>query len=699
MKALKLGFAILAAALLLGSSCFAQVQTPFLGAGSSAAFNAMSLAGTATPAVGVATTTISTITVASNVGTVTCSGDCDVVAGQSYTISGNSSPSSCTDGTFPVSSVVSATSFKYSVTCANGTYHGGTIAGGLSTLESQTGGPLCTNLPNGSTLATSTNVWVWSQNGKSGHRYLSGEDTRGTIDPANAKGWVEWSGSQDGTTLYSVCVYLAVDSIAGNRLFFATNAAGTPAGVIDFSAGCPAGGIAPDGQLSGTGLFPAESTLPQTVCNALNGLPWNAAPTDVRTEDAEMEATRVCAAYTTTGTGLGYGCNGTGAGAIGSEIVSAFSSGQTQAVAFSINAKDPITQVQIAHSLTGTDKLGYAEFDVAGQTLLVVANTADANGLGSSSCTNVDRRVLERVFDGRETHVGDVCPGVTDAANGLSVLVREPFSGTYTTMEFQMPRNYESYTTQEGFGLTGGTFVTNNLADPSVATFAPLWTGTSNPLAAQLTSSGGGKFRVNGTGEMVNVVAENGGDSNCTTGACATVAPAASFTIANNALLGYTFFSYGNVKPAVGDAKYLTVDGVDPIGTGGVLPTWPATPTNFTNINNGSYPLWNILRVTTSGQDGYVIPSGSFKGDCGPSAGVCLMVQSVQTEIGVIPDLTPLSAMTVFRSHYTATLPGHNGYKTNTPEEGGDVAGAVLTIQSEKDSLADFNAEQLTLKP
>jgi hypothetical protein len=96
--------------------------------------------------------------------------------------------------------------------------------------------PICVNSYTGN-LSSASNVYYWTQS-SSAHS-LQAVDGRSTDFAAqNAKAWVEWSGSADGATLNAVCVYLATDSIVGQRLYFATNSAGTPASSINFPGGC-----------------------------------------------------------------------------------------------------------------------------------------------------------------------------------------------------------------------------------------------------------------------------------------------------------------------------------------------------------------------------------------------------------------------------------------------------------------------------
>jgi len=628
----------LGAALLLGSTCFAQT-TPFLAAGSSAAFNAMAIGGAigATPAI-------------------------------------------------------------------------------------------CTNTPNNATLADATNVFIWSQTGKSGHQFFSGQDNRNAgFDLQNAKGWIEWAGSADGTTLTSVCVYLAVDSIVGQRLFFATNSGGTQAGTIDFSGGCSSGFPIPgDNQVP---LFPADTPLPAAVCNALNGKPFNAAPTDIRAEDALFGTQRACAAYAASGTGFGYACT-----APASEIESGVggSTGKVQTVEYAISGQDPITSTQIVHSKAGADGAPWVSINGGGQAVLVLVNTHDAtvNGFGSTTFNNINRPDLARVFTGGATRTRDVIGGTTLATKPLTALVREPLSGTFNTFEFQVTRTLEWNHTQEDLTNKSGGLIANGIGIAAPTGWVNENGGTSgNPLDWKNTATNGLKVRVIGTGEMISTIDTNGltdiGGLN---------------TLTNQ--IGYAFFSFGNVKGAVGAAKYLLVDGVDPLFDGGsgpnqnpggigsgALPLCTGTGcpngVSLTNIANGSYPLWNFLRVVTTGPLGGYTVTGNQVTGCVAGATVCQMVLAMQASFSTIPDLVPISKMDAFRSHSSfaaggtpaVTFPPHNGYKhygtgvVNTPcgfapvtgaavqyECGSDVGGARYLIQQELDYNTDAAAELTAFK-
>jgi hypothetical protein len=142
-----------------------------------------------------------------------------------------------------------------------------------------------------------------------------------------------------------------------------------------------------------------------------------------------------------------------------------------------------------------------------------------------------------------------------------------------------------------------------------------------------------------------------------------------------------------------------------------------ATAVTLTNIKNGSYPLWNILRVITTG------PLGAFNtsGACLSGATVCEMVAASQAAYATIPDLVATSGLQAFRSHQTImdggkTFAQHNGTKhytgvTGTPcgfapvtgaaivyECGGDVSGARLTTQQDQDQITDTAAELVGLQ-
>ena len=78
-----------------------------------------------------------------------------------------------------------------------------------------------------------------------------------------------------------VCAYIAVDSVIGSQLFFAV-----PRPTISI----PSSEIGENGG----NLVPTltDTPLPQAVYSAINGLPFNAAPADIRPEDALFAVNR-----------------------------------------------------------------------------------------------------------------------------------------------------------------------------------------------------------------------------------------------------------------------------------------------------------------------------------------------------------------------------------------------------------------------
>jgi len=238
----------------------------------------------------------------------------------------------------------------------------------------------------------------------------------------------------------------------------------------------------------------------------------------------------------------------------------------------------------------------------------------------------------------------------------LNVILREPTSGTYNTLEFSVPRSVEINSTQE-LGVNPG---------------AP----GGNPLDIANLYSGGWRKRAIGTGEMVSQVSNT----------------------ANGDVLGYAFWSTGNFANVQADVRYLTLDGVDPIFpsyVGGTLPpnctSGCAGEVSLSNVINGSYPAWTLLRIATS----TTVP-----------AGITALVTGAQNAaINTIPDFVPFAYngsqyLTVFHSHFsrpnTKCATGvSNGNGSEPVECGGDEGGGVFTLQADLDNYADTGVELL----
>jgi ABC-type phosphate transport system substrate-binding protein len=466
-----------------------------------------------------------------------------------------------------------------------------------------------------------TNIWTQKSTSSAP---MGGVDQRPGGAPIQTGNiWIIWNNAET-----VICSYLTVDSAVGDEMFFAV-----PKFTISINStwvGAP-----------GLNLIPTltDTTLPQAVYTALNNQPFNGAATDVRPEDALFEVDRVLAPLDPVNyTGLGYG-----PGPVGTPIESSFSSKSATAVAFALTGADPIS---------GGTVPAWTTTPVGAEPVMVFVNTSETGTghFGNAQFTNVDRWVLADVLNGTLTRTRDIANAAGLPAVGIPVILREPTSGTYTTLEFNVPRNVEINSTQE-LGV-----------NPS----AP----GGNPLNITY-ASGGSRRRAIGTGEMVSEIGSN------------------------SDAFGYAFWSTGNFAAVLTDTKYLSVDGVDPLNyswyqSRGAFPNcvYPCKGLiPFVNILNGSYPIWSILRVATN----LPIPSG-----------ISNLIKTVQsTASDGFPDIVPYSQMQMFRSHYNrpgqanATSNGHTG---EPPEAGGDVGGAVFSIQSDLDFFADTGTQLLQLK-
>jgi len=462
-----------------------------------------------------------------------------------------------------------------------------------------------------------TNIWT-KKNGASGI-----DSRRGDIPAQTGNIWIVWNNQKT-----VVCSYLSVDSTVGNILFFAQ-----PVATISI----PSTEIG----TSGDNLIPTLTDVPldATVYAALNNKPFNAAMTDIRSEDALFAVNRALAPYTNDAhcTGLGY----TGDGLVGTPIKSSQSSKQVVPVAFSISGTDPFNGAAIP---------SWTSLNVGAEPIVVFVNTLSGSDFASTNYTNVDRFVLSDLLNGTLTRTRDTANVAGLPSNGVHVFLREPLSGTYNTTEFNIPGSAEIGTCQE---LN---------VDPAV----------DNPLN-QSYASGGSRQRVVGTGEMVSTVG----------------------SVANG--LGYSFWSTGNFASVLTKAKYLAVDGSDPLNyswfqSRGAFPNCVAPCPGlipFTNILNGSYPAWTILRVTCYTTNG-VCPTGVTK-----------VVSAAQGQFNKVPDLVPVSLLQVFRSHFDRPgelAPASNGNAGEPAESGGDEGGAVFTKNADNDFHADTGLQLIGIK-
>ena len=463
--------------------------------------------------------------------------------------------------------------------------------------------------------------FIWTK--KNG---AQGVDNRGTGLLETGNVWIAWDNS---TAPKRVCSYIAVDSIIGQQLFFAAPAS-------TFHALFPAG-------TTGDNLIPTliDTPIPAAVLTVLEGKAFNAAPTDIRPEDALFEEARVLGALDPVHyNGLGYG-----PGPVGTPILSSFSTKSSTPAIYALSGLDPITGVAIPATKT---------IDVGTQVMVYIVNAQQGSGQNSghfgdsTSFYNINRRDLTLAFNGGYAHTSNLTSVPGQASVPLNVLLREPLSGTYTVTEFNIPRNTETGSTQE---------LNVNPATGQGTTCPGEPCG--NPL--NLSNGAGSRRRVVGNGEMI---AEIG-------------------SAATGDALGYAFWSVGNLGGQSPNIRYLSVDGVDPINASyldGTLPSCSAPCpgiVSFTNVINGSYPAWSTLRLVTF----KTVP-----------AGVTALVAGAQNQVvNIYPDFVPLASMGVFRSHFKQSgINGanHTGGACGLAEAGGDVGGAVLTIQGDQDYCA-----------
>jgi hypothetical protein len=474
------------------------------------------------------------------------------------------------------------------------------------------------------------NIWTY----KGG---AQGLDNRGGSAPAQTGNvWIEWD---NATSPKVVCAYLSVDSVVGNQLFFAVP--NSTFHILE-AAGTAGGNLVPT-------LTDTAGGLPQAVITALEGQAFNAAMTDIRPEDALFATNRALGTLDTVHyTGLGYG-----PGPVGTPIQSSFSSKSATPVAFALTGTDPISGQTAKHWTTTS---------VGASPVVIFVNTTQTSGgtgdfSNATTFQNVNRFDLTMAVNGTYPYTRDISSATGLPAVPMNICLREPTSGTYNTFEFNIPRSVEIGSTQE-LGVN------------------PAASG-GNPLNITNPYSGGWRKRVIGTGEMVAQVSSS----------------------ANGDVLGYAFWSTGNFANVQADVRYLTLDGVDPLYAsyaGGILP--PNCPSgcagevSFTNIYNGSYPAWSILRVATAG----TVP-----------AGVAALITTAQGyAAGPFPDFVPFVVngaqnLTVFRSHFFRPNTGKavsNGHLSGVKEGGGDEGGAVFTLQADLDNIADTGKELIGYK-
>ena len=420
-----------------------------------------------------------------------------------------------------------------------------------------------------------------------------------------------------------VDAYIQLDSTVGNRCFFAQ-----PQCVLSTTKAALDGGA---GLLTG---FP-DTALPATVLAAFNNKPINIAATDILPADAKFATYSTLALCGPLSSGTQFIGHGYGPGPVGQIIKSSYSGKTFAPVDFNVFGSDPITSTPVP---------GHVVVPVGASPVVVVLNTLNANGFGNAAYTNVNRGTLALFFSSIFVRTADMLPqafaGLGGPYYGVTAISREPLSGTYRTFEHNIPNNKELFRSQEIGNCTNATYVVS-----------------TNPLNLTRTVGGttGTHTRAIGTGEEVTQLT----------------------TVQDS--IGYSFWSVANFA-GKNNIKYVSVDGVDPFfdsynnnGSGGLQPvgTIPQAGNNLLpnvtlgHIKDGSYPIWSMLRLVTTGGNESVAQDLATKAQS----------RIVFGGVNANPDFVPFNQMTVFRAHYSPVFVNYNA--TNTPSAGPSVCGVV----------------------
>ena len=472
--------------------------------------------------------------------------------------------------------------------------------------------------------------------------------------------------------------YLQEDSAVGNRCIYRSGSTSQECILV-----IPAAATGTVTNNAGANLITGHTdiafALPAGIITALNGTQFGVAGSDVRPEDSQFQLYRALSSTSTVIQSSGGGAKYDGLGLAASSTSCPSPSGSPVSITITGGSHDGGSS-GVAGNVTaalfalpgGTDPCTGAAgpftqviFPVGATPVVVAVNNTDSRGFGASAITNITRAELAGFLDGALCRPADL--NTTVAASSPSstfstTFIREPFSGTYTTMEYQIPANAEIQGSQE-----------SGIASPT--TQPTTWTTCNN--------AGGVRSRVTSTGNMV-------------------------FAIENNTdALGYAFWSVANFAGFTSstgtptNGKYLTVDGIDPIlptYQNGCIPiagesTYPCTLASitFTHVKDGTYPIWSIQRL--------VLACATKAGCAPPQQGEAkAMTLAAQGEVSTTPDFVPVNKLYLFRSHFLPPTPASlqgsitvaNGTCSGSTEAGGDVAGAVYTTQSDVDYCSDF---------
>lgn len=413
--------------------------------------------------------------------------------------------------------------------------------------------------------------------------------------------WIVWdSHTTTAGASPNFLAYIKVDSVVGDRCYFAQPRCNINTGGGAFPTPANAITVWPDGSSDST-----PPTLIQNLFTAATGPLVTAAATDVRAEDGAFQTCRVNSAKPATLDaqmhGLGYNSsNASGvcpstktlATLVGTDVTD-LQGGASHTLAFNVTGTDPFS---------GSKIVAATAVPAGAAPIVWIAHV----GIGSdplSSVTDVSDAQVQSLF----AKTGAGCNGTTlgGTSGNIDVWLREPMSGTYNTTEYNM-------------------WIYPDFSGSSQEAFLDPTSSGGNPLSQQCPAGGGNRIRGIGTSHVIDT---------------------GTVTDTTQDSMGYTFFSYGNVAKASdtkctpGVCRYLTMNGVDPIfhkyvatagGTAidpgqpnttvGQVPSSADTPLtgcnhafpcredqiwkgglSFPNIRNGQYKTWSILRMFSDG--------------------------------------------------------------------------------------------------
>jgi len=531
------------------------------------------------------------------------------------------------------------------------------------------------------------------------------DSRNGSIQPEANKTIIAWDNDTQNdlsTTNNTVCVYTSLDSTVGTRLYFG-NAVFNIDNYPTTSLVAPSAGIVPF-------LTGSPATPPLWVQTWLQGQKISLAVSDIRPEDTKFATIRACQ---TAGTlipdyyfvGQGYGpCVNTGAHSVGTPIQSAQSTAFLQVVDFAMEPGD-------VDPYTGAAARGYSEYALGGGPVVVIRNVSvtGSGHFGDGNYNDVNRVSLAQALDGNYYHIRQLSAtaGGSEADAPLQVFIREPLSGTYNVMEYNITLSRELYPYNAEF-VNLGQETGVNPSNTTNCTVGPCALENGNPYYNTHTNSNGGVYtrsRAIGTGEMVKTV------NNTSDG------------------YGYAFWGYANFMFYSSGAwsyypnlNYSTVDGVDPLfdypttrngqsgaiaGAAYTLPNCSATSYTtpcpllaFQHIADGSYPIWTVFRV--------IYDPTSDVNDTGDIVGV---VNYLTSNIAAtkLTDYIPAYNLKMLHLHFPQMVYDNNtGVEGNnsianiyaTPQAshdgGGEVGGSVVSLQAEADYEAD-TGNQMTI--